>query len=209
MFTGIIKEVGRVTSVQSKSLAIAASDVLQGIGLGGSMAVNGVCLTVTNLTTNSFSVDIMPETLGLTNLGLLKAGDRVNLEQPLVLCGQLGGHLVQGHVDSTGRVASIKWNEGAVLIRFEATPEVMLYIVEKGFIAVDGISLTVVAKDTGSFQVSVVDYTRGHTTLGVRQIGDTVNLEVDIIAKYVEQFSRARRPDINVDFLREHGFLIS
>lgn len=209
MFTGIIEEVGRITSVKHGNLVIAASDVLQGVGPGGSMAVNGVCLTVTGFEADSFSVDIMPETLGRTNLGLLRAGDRINLERPLALGGQLGGHLVQGHVDDTGRVASIKWNEGAVLIRFEAAPEVMHYVVEKGFIAIDGISLTVAAKDNESFQVSVVDYTRRHTTLSDRQIGDTVNLEVDIIAKYVEQFSRARRPDINVDFLREHGFLVS
>ncbi len=209
MFTGIVEEIGKITSVRAGNLVIAASDVLQGMGPGGSMAVNGVCLTITSFRADSFSVDIMPETLERTNLGLLRAGDRVNLERPLALGGQLGGHLVQGHVDDTGRAASIKWNEGAVLIRFEAAPEVMYYVVEKGFIAVDGISLTVVAKDAGSFQVSVVDYTRRHTTLGGRQIGDLVNLEVDIIAKYVAQFSRVRRPDITVDFLREHGFLVS
>ena len=209
MFTGIIQEVGRVTSVQFGKLAIAASDVLQGSELGGSIAVNGVCLTITNFNTNSFSVDIMPETLGRTNLGLLRAGDRVNLERPLALGGQLGGHLVQGHVDDTGRVASIKWSGGAIIIRFEASPEVMHYVVEKGFIAVDGVSLTVLTKDTNSFQVSVVDYTQKHTTLGSRQVGDLVNLEVDIIAKYVEQFSRARSPGITVDFLQEHGFLVS
>jgi len=209
VFTGIIEEVGRITSVKPENLVIAASDTLQGVSLGGSMAVNGVCLTVTDFSAGSFSVDIMPETLGRTNLGLLKVGGRVNLERPLALGGQLGGHLVQGHVDDTGRVASVKWNKGAVLIRFETAPEVMHYVVEKGFIAVDGISLTVTDRDSSTFQVSVVDYTRRHTTLGDRKVGDLVNLEVDIIAKYVEQFSRARRPDITVDFLREHGFLVS
>ncbi len=209
MFTGIIEEVGRITSVKLRNLVIMASDILQVVSPGGSIAVNGVCLTVTGFGVGSFSVDIMPETLERTNLGLLRVGDKVNLERPLVLGGQLGGHLVQGHVDDTGRVASIRWNEGAVLIRFEAAPEVMHYVVEKGFIAVDGISLTVVAKDNSSFQVSVVDYTRQHTTLGDRKIGHTVNIEVDIIAKYVEQFNRALRPDITVDFLREHGFLVS
>jgi len=209
MFTGIIEEVGRVSSVRPGSLVVAASDVLQGMELGGSIAVNGACLTVTSFNTNSFSVDLMKETVERSNLGLLSAGDRVNLERPLALGGRLGGHLVQGHVDATGRVASVKWNGEAMLIRFEAPPEVMCYAVEKGFIAVDGVSLTVVTKDTSSFQVSIVDYTRKHTTLGDRQMGDLVNLEVDIIAKYVEQLTRARSTGITVDFLQEHGFLVS
>jgi len=209
LFTGIIREVGRVTSAQSGKVAITAGDVLRGLELGGSIAVNGVCLTITNLDTNSFSVDIMPETVERTNLGLLRAGDTVNLERPLALGGELGGHLVQGHVDDTGRVASIKWSNRAMIIRFEAPPEVMRYVVEKGSIAVDGVSLTVVAKDASSFQVSVVDYTREHTTLGNRQVGDLVNLEVDVIAKYVEQLSQAHSTDITFDFLQEHGFLAS
>jgi len=206
VFTGIIEEVGRVTSAQSGKLTIAAGDVLPGLELGGSIAVNGVCLTITNFNTSSFSVDIMPESLERTSLGLLRAGDRVNLERPLALGGQLGGHLVQGHVDDTGRVASIKWNGRAIIIRFEAPPEVMRYVVEKGFIAVDGVSLTVVTRDTSSFQVSIVDYTQKHTTLGSRQVGDLVNLEVDVIAKYVEQLSQAGNTGITVDFLQEHGF---
>ncbi len=209
MFTGIIEEVGRVTSAQPGNLVIAAGAVLREIELGRSIAVNGVCLTITNFNTNSFSVDIMPETLVRTNLGLLRAGDKVNLERPLALGGQLGGHLVQGHVDDTGRVASIKRDGRTIIIRFEASPEVMRYVVDKGFIAVDGVSLTIVAKDTNSFQVSVVDYTQKHITLGSRQVGDLVNLEVDIIAKYVEQLSQARGTDITVDFLQEHGFLVS
>jgi riboflavin synthase len=209
MFTGIIEEVGKVTAVKSGSLTIAASSVLQGIELGGSIAVNGVCLTVTSFSTNSFCVDIMPETFKRTNLGLLSAGDKVNLERPLALVGRLGGHLVQGHVDATGRVASIVWEGGAMLVRFEASPEVMRYVVEKGFIAIDGVSLTAVSKDTSSFQVSIVDYTRRHTTLGMRQVGDLVNLEADIIAKYVERLIQAKSTGITVDFLQEHGFLVS
>jgi len=209
VFTGIIEEVGKVISAQSSKIVIAASDVLQGMELGGSIAVNGVCLTITSLNTNSFSVDIMAETLRRSNLGLLSAGERVNLERPLTLGGQLGGHLVQGHIDATGRVGSVRWDGEATIIRFEAPPEVMYYVVEKGFIAVDGVSLTVVTKDTSSFQVSVVDYTRKHTTLGDRQVGDLVNLEVDIIAKYVEQLSQARSTGITVEFLQEHGFLVS
>ena len=119
----------------------------------------------------------------------------------------MGGHLVPGHVDNTGRVASVMQDGRAMLIRFEAAPEVMRYIVEKGFVAVDGVSLTIVAKDASSFQVSVVDYTREHTTLGSRQVGDLVNLEVDIIAKYVEQLSRTHSTGITVDLLQEHGFI--
>jgi riboflavin synthase len=207
VFTGIVEEVGRVISTRPGKLAIAASHVLQGVELGASLAVNGVCLTVTNFDQNSFSVDVMPETLNRTNLGLLRAGDGVNLERPLPLGGRLGGHLVQGHVDATGRVTSVTGG-GAMMVRFDASPKVMHYIVEKGFIAIDGVSLTIVTKDATSFQVSVVDYTRQHTTLGRRQVGDVVNLEVDIIAKYVERFSQARSSGITVDFLQEHGFLV-
>jgi riboflavin synthase len=207
MFTGIVEEVGRVTSSQPGKLTIAAGNVLQGIKLGQSIAVNGVCLTVTNFDANSFSVDVMPETLRRTNLGLLSAGHGVNLERPLALGGRVGGHLVQGHVDDTGRVASVTWEEEAILIRIEASPGVMRYVVEKGFIAVDGISLTIVTRDAGSFRVSVVDYTQKHTNLGGREVGDQVNLEVDIMAKYVEQISRAPSPGVTVDFLQEHGFL--
>jgi len=207
VFTGIIEEVGRVASAQSNSLTISASQALCGMEAGESIAVNGVCLTITSFNTNSLSVDIMPETLMRTNLGLLCVGDEVNLERPLALGGYLGGHLVQGHVDDTGRVATINREGGAMLIRFEAPPQVMGYMVEKGFIAVDGVSLTVVTKDTSSFQVAIVDYTRRHTTLGSKRVGDLVNLEVDVIAKYVEQLSRPHRPGVTVDFLQEHGFL--
>ena len=208
MFTGIVEELGKVTSAQAGNLVITANDVLSGIERGGSIAVNGVCLTVTDFNNNSFSVDVMPETLKRTNLGLLSAGDRVNLERPVALGGRLGGHLVQGHVDDTGRIASVIWDAGTMLVRFEAPPEVMRFTVEKGFVAVDGVSLTITTKDASSFWVSVVDYTQKHTTLGSKQVGDLVNLEVDIIAKYVEQLSQAHRTGITVDFLQEHGFLV-
>jgi len=208
VFTGIVEELGKVTSVQAGNLVITADDVLPGIERGGSIAVNGVCLTVTDFNNNSFSVDVMPETLKRTNLGLLSAGDRVNLERPVALGERLGGHLVQGHIDDTGRVASVIWDAGTMLCRFDAPPEVMRFTVEKGFIAVDGVSLTIVDKDASSFRVSVVDYTRKHTTLGSQQVGDLVNLEVDIIAKYVEQLSQAHQTGITADFLQEHGFLV-
>lgn len=209
MFTGIVEEVGKVSSANPSSLVITASSVIQGMKLGESIAVNGVCLTVTNLNGNSFTVDIMPETIGRTNLGLLRFGDKVNLERPVALGGQLGGHLVEGHIDDTGRVTSTRRIEGATVITFEASPEVMRYIVEKGFIAVNGVSLTVVAENTGSFQVSMVDYTRKHTNLDGYQPGDVVNLEVDIIAKYVERFTKARNTGITSDYLEKHGFLTS
>ena len=208
MFTGIIEEVGRVISAPAGSLVIAASKALTGLEPGGSIAVNGACLTVTDFTTNSFSVDVMSETLKRTNLGLLKAGDSVNLERPVTLGGQLGGHLVQGHVDDTGRVASVVWDGAAMLLGFEAPPEVMRFTVPKGFIAVDGVSLTITDKDTSSFRVSIVEYTRQHTTLGNKEAGDRVNLEVDIIAKYVEQLSQPQSTGVTAEFLAEHGFLV-
>jgi riboflavin synthase len=206
MFTGIIEEVGKVKSARGGELAIAASEVMAGLEPGASMAVNGVCLTVADFDQSSFSVKVMPETLRRTNLGRLKAGDRVNLERALPLGGRLGGHLVQGHVDATGRIAYIRGEGEAIIINFDAPPEVMEYLVEKGFIAVDGVSLTVISKDTGSFGVSVVEYTRQNTNLGNRRVGDEVNLEVDIIAKYVKQFSQPEK-GITIDFLEEQGFL--
>jgi riboflavin synthase len=209
MFTGIVEEIGKVSSAQPGSLVITATKVLQGMELGGSMAVNGVCLTVTNFDSNSFSVDIMTETLGRTNLGLLGVGDEVNLERPLTPEKQLGGHFVQGHIDNTGRVTMVTWDGTAMLIRVEAPPPTMRYMVKKGFIAVDGVSLTIVDYDAGSFLVSIVDYTRKHTTLGSKQVGDLVNLEVDIIAKYLERLSQARTSGITIDFLKEHGFLVA
>ncbi|MFC1952739.1 riboflavin synthase [Chloroflexota bacterium] len=209
MFTGIIEETGKVISVQPGIINIAAENITKGIKLGESISVNGVCLTVTKFTDESFSVDVMAETLNRSNLGLLSSGDKVNLERPLTFGGSLGGHLVQGHVDATGKLISTRWEEKALIIRFEAPPEIMRYVVEKGFIAIDGMSLTVIARDSGSFQVSVVDYTRRHTNLTDRTMGDRVNLEIDIIAKYVEQLGQARSTGITADFLQENGFLVS
>ena len=209
MFTGIIEEAGSVVSVTAGKLVIATGQILEGIQLGGSIAVNGICLTVTDFTDKSFSVDVMPETLKRTNLGLLHSGDRVNLERPLGLGGEIGGHLVQGHIDDTGRAASITQEGEAVLMRFEASPEVMRYIVPKGFIAVDGTSLTVVDKDAVSFSVSIVGYTRQHTTLADKKISDTVNLEVDIIGKYVAEFMKPQSKGITAEFLQEHGFPVN
>jgi len=208
VFTGIIEEIGKVISARPGNLSVAAGKVLEDIKEGASLAVNGVCLTVTGFDNKSFSADVMEETLDKTNLGMLKAGDGVNLERPLPLGGRLGGHLVQGHIDDTGRVISITPRGESIIIGFEAPPKLMSYIVEKGFIAVDGASLTIVSRNNGSFQVSLVGYTRQHTILGGLRVGDTVNLETDIIAKYVEQFNRNRGSGITVDFLQEHGFLV-
>jgi riboflavin synthase len=207
VFTGIVEEIGKIVSAKPGNLTIAADKVLEDITEGASIAVNGVCLTVTGFDNKSFSVGVMEETLSRTNLGLLKAGDGVNLERPLTLGGRLGGHLVQGHIDDTGRVISVTPRADSILVSFEAPPKLMAYIVEKGFIAVDGASLTVVSRDSGSFRVSLVGYTLQHTTLGNLRTGDTVNLEADIIAKYVENFNQGRS-GITLDFLEEHGFLV-
>ena len=207
MFTGIVEEIGKVVSARADKLVVSADKVLRGMELGGSIAVNGVCLTVTDFDSSTFSTGLMPETLKRTNLGLLSPGREVNLERPVVVGGMLGGHLLQGHVDDTGRVTSVSWEGEAKLITIETSPQAMRYIVEKGFTAVDGISLTVVTRNERSFQVSVVEFTREHTTLGSRRVGDLVNLEVDIVAKYVEQLGRPSGSGVTVDFLQEHGFL--
>lgn len=209
MFTGIVEEVGTILAAMPKKLVIGAQRVLGEIELGESIAVNGVCLTVAEFDARSFSADMMAETRQRSTLGLLRTGDKVNLERALALGGRMGGHLVQGHIDSTGRVVSMSQGEDAVLVSIEAPPSVMRYVVEKGFIAVDGISLTVVDRAADSFRVSIVDFTRKHTILGEMQAGDLVNLEVDIIAKYVEQLNRARQSGITAEFLAQHGFPVS
>jgi len=208
MFTGIVEEVGKVLSASPTNLVISAPQVVEGMKPGDSIAINGACLTVTEFDRASFSVDIMPETLKRTNLGPLKAGACVNLERPVALGGRLGGHLVQGHIDDTGRVMSMEWEDEALLFRFEAPPEVLRYTVPKGFIAIDGISLTVTEKGDSSFRVSVVEYTRRHTTLGSRKVDDVVNLEVDIIAKYVTHLTQPQSGGLTAEFLVEHGFTI-
>ena len=208
MFTGIVEEIGKVISASTTRLVIAAPQVVDGMNPGDSIAVNGACLTVTDFDRASFSVDVMPETLQRTNLGLLKAGDGVNLERPTALGGKMGGHLVQGHVDDTGRIVALEREGSTLLLQFEAPTEVLRYTVPKGFITVDGISLTITEKDSSSFRVSVVEYTRQNTTLGSRGKGDVVNLEVDIIAKYIAQFTQPQTGGLTAEFLMEHGFTI-
>jgi riboflavin synthase len=207
MFTGIVEEIGKVKAVQPERLTILAHNILDGAEPGDSIAVNGVCLTITSLDGRSFSADVMPETLRRTNLGALHFGSQVNLERAIKLGGRLGGHLVQGHVDGTGKVISIIPEEEALLVRYEASPQVMHYIVKRGFIAVDGVSLTIVERDATSFAVSLVTFTRENTTLGSKRRGELVNLEVDIIAKYVEQLRGENTSGITVNFLAQHGFV--
>ena len=187
MFTGIVEEVGTVKSLKSGHLAIAASTVMDDLHLGDSISVSGACLTVTSLNRSSFSVNVVPETLRRTNLGSLSVGEGVNLERSLAMGGRLGGHIVQGHVDATGTIYDIAKEEEALLLSIGAPRSVMRYVVEKGFIAVDGTSLTVVDCLDQGLTVTLIPYTRANTVLGARRVDDCVNLEADILAKYVER----------------------
>ena len=207
MFTGIVEEIGIVKEVSQDRLAFEAHKVLEGTKVGDSMAVNGVCLTVVSLENHGFSVNVMPETLRCTNLGRLHYSDQVNLERALVVGGRLGGHLVLGHVDDTGEVIDVTSEETARIMRVSASAKLMPYIVDKGFIAVDGVSLTIVDLDDFSFIVSLVAYTMENTTLGRKRPGDIVNLEADVIAKYVECLKERKRQSLNLEFLREYGFV--
>ena len=192
MFTGIVEELGEVRAAGGGRLTVAASTVIEDMKVGGSINVNGACLTVTSMDDATFSVDVVPETLRRTNLGGLRDGDGVNLERPVPVGGRLDGHVVQGHVDGTGGVESVVPEGTALLMRFAAPPDVMRYVVPKGFVAVDGTSLTVVDCDDSGFTVTVIPFTRDNTVLGARAVGDAVNLEVDVLAKYVERLTATR-----------------
>ncbi|MBI4336922.1 MAG: riboflavin synthase [Chloroflexi bacterium] len=192
MFSGIVEEVGRVSAQRGGQLTVEASCVLEETRVGDSIAVNGACLTVTQIEDSKFVADLSPETLRRTNLGLLAPGDAVNLERALVYGDRVGGHLVQGHVDATGEVRSVTTEGDSYLFRFSVPPQLLPYVVEKGFIAVDGVSLTVVSVDAGSFSVAVIPYTYRNTVLGSKGAGAVVNLETDILAKYVERWARER-----------------
>ena len=207
MFSGIVEETGQVNRITLDSLSITAETVLSDLKPGDSVAVNGICLTVKNIKDKTFDVDVMPETLRRTNLGELKNGWAVNLERALTFSGRIGGHLVQGHIDAAGEIQSLDQEKDAVLLTIGAPPEIMRYVVNKGFIAVDGLSLTVFNVSDTSFTVSLVTYSQSHTTIGQKKIGDRVNLEADIIAKYVERFIIGRQESrITAGFLSEHGF---
>lgn len=207
MFTGIVEEIGIVKETNQGRLAFEAHKALEGTEVGDSMAANGVCLTVVSVGSDGFSVNVMPETLRCTNLGGLHYNDRVNLERALVFGGRMGGHFVLGHVDDMGEVLDVANEETARIMRISAPVKLMPYIVDKGFIAVDGVSLTIADLDELSFVVSLVAYTMDHTTLGRKRPGDVVNLETDIIAKYVESLKEKKRQGLNLDFLREYGFV--
>ena len=207
MFTGIVEEIGKVSLIRPNRMTVKATKVLSDVEPGSSIAVNGTCLTVTDFTANSFSVGIQPETLRRTNIGFLKVDDEVNLERAVALGGRLGGHLVQGHIDDTGKVASIRQEQKSKLMTVAVPHPLMRYMAVKGFIAMDGLSLTIAELGADSFTVSLVEFTQNVTTIGSKKVGDVVNLEVDIIAKYVESLSKNPGQGVTFDFLQEHGFI--
>ena len=186
MFTGIVEEVGFVKNLEGQRLVVQAHKVMAGLKLGDSIAVNGACLTVVQQEDNTFTVELSPETLRRTSLGVLSVGHGINLERPLAVSDRLGGHIVQGHVDATGSITSSKSDGDCVILRIKSPKRLMPYIVEKGFVTVDGISLTVVKRGASSFTLSVIPYTLQNTNLLGKTVGDRVNLETDIVAKYVE-----------------------
>ena len=211
MFTGIVEEIGTVKKIQkgqhSAVLDIQAQQVLEGLKIGDSIAVNGVCLTVVSLGNNYFAADVMHETLNRSALVRLSSGSRVNLERAMPADGRFGGHIVAGHVDGVGKLVQIKRDDTAVWYTVQAAPAILRYIVEKGSIAIDGISLTVASLSGDSFQVSVIPHTLAHTSLAARHTGDPVNLENDCIAKYVEKFvSAASGGTITKEFLSKYEF---
>lgn len=215
MFTGIIEEMGRIRQVSlagsSGQIMIQAKKVLDGTRIGDSIAVNGVCLTVTAIRPDGFTADIMAETYRRSSLGQGKAGDLVNLERAMEAGGRFGGHMMSGHIDGTGVIRSCRREENAVWVTVRTEPEVLRLIVEKGSIGIDGISLTVAKVDETEFQVSVIPHTGEETTLLRKKPGDLVNLENDIVGKYVEKLLKPDQSGegtgsrITMDFLREYG----
>lgn len=207
MFTGIIEEIGTIKEIRSGMLKISASAVLDGTKVGDSIAVNGVCLTATSLDGNSFTADVMPETLRRSNLGTLHAGSKVNLERAAAVGSRLGGHIVSGHIDGTGKITEIKREQNAVWVTISAKSEILELIVKKGSIAIDGISLTVAEVTDKSFSVSLIPHTSEVTTLLTKRIGDIVNLENDIIGKYVKKLmDKSESKGLTLEFLAENGF---
>lgn len=216
MFTGIIEEMGRIRHIalagSSGQIAIQAKKVLEGTKIGDSIAVNGVCLTVTSLRADGFTADIMAETYRRSSLGQGKTGDLVNLERAMAADGRFGGHIVSGHIDGTGVIKSLRREENAVWVTIETSQDILRLIVEKGSICIDGISLTVAGVGETQFEVSVIPHTGEETILLKKVPGDLVNLENDIVGKYVERLLGIRTPDveeapsgITMDFLREYG----
>ena len=216
MFTGIIEELGTVERVTRGRvpavLAIRAEAILSDLKIGDSVAVNGVCLTATSLTGHGFTADVMHETLDRSSLAGLGPGSPVNLERAMAADGRFGGHIVAGHVDGVGTIAAIEKDDNAIWFTITAPAQVLRYVVEKGSIAIDGISLTVARVETDRFAVSVIPHTAAVTLLGQRRTGDRVNLESDIIGKYVERLLRptpelkTKESKLPMEFLSKHGF---
>ncbi|MFB2022374.1 riboflavin synthase [Pseudoflavonifractor sp. P01025] len=215
MFTGIVEKLGSIRSVRrgqhSSVLSIAAKDILSDLKVGDSVAVNGVCLTTTTVDSGGFTADVMHETLNRSSLGSLTVGSHVNLERAIAANGRFGGHIVSGHIDGTGTITALRKDDNAVWYTISASQELLRYIVEKGSIAIDGISLTVAEVGESWFSISAIPHTVAVTTLGEKRPGDTVNLENDVIGKYVEKLLRPQpqetaKSSLTLEFLAQHGF---
>lgn len=210
MFTGIIEEVGKIKNIQGGTnykLTIGASKILEDIHLGDSIAVNGICLTAISWDNGSFTVDVMRETLERTSLHKLRAGSFVNLERALAANGRFGGHIVSGHIDGTGEIINIRRDANAVWYKIKTSEKIMEFIIEKGSIAIDGISLTVAKVDRSAFYVSVIPHTLENTILFRKKAGDIVNLENDIVGKYIKSFTdKNSNSPLCESFLKSNGF---
>ena len=220
MFTGLIEEIGTISSIskgiKSSRVTISAHLVLKDLKLGDSIATNGICLTVTDFSSSSFTVDIMAESLRVSSLGNLKSFDEVNLERALRLGDRLGGHMVSGHIDGVGKIESFTQEDNATIVAITAPINLLKYVIYKGSIAIDGVSLTVFYVDDKLFKVSIIPHTSITTTLLDKIIGETVNLECDMIGKYVEKLlkcgdssetTKQPKKDLSMSFLRDNGFL--
>lgn len=215
MFTGMVEEIGTVVDFETSQnvlrIKVQASKVLEETYLGDSISTNGVCLTVTDIGKNYFYADVMGETVRRSNLGTLKKGDKVNLERAMAANSRFGGHIVSGHIDGKGKVTSYEKEGNAVWITIDTDREILKYVVEKGSIAIDGISLTVAYVDDRKFKVSIIPHTSEETTLLKKKIGEEVNLECDVIGKYVEKLlgfnkKNDEKKSITMDFLINNGF---
>ena len=199
MFTGLIEELGVISSISQTDIWIESSIIMDDLGVKDSISVNGACLTVVSIEENSFKVNVVPETLRRTDLGDLSVGDKVNLERSAQLGGRLGGHIVQGHVDGTAQITAYVEEGSAWLIEFQISKKLSRYIVEKGFVCVDGASLTVVNCDENTFTIALIPYTRDNTVLGYKGVGSSVNIETDIIGKYIEKLSTGSQASIELN----------
>ena len=216
MFTGIVEEIGEIKKIENGSVSstvyIGCSKVLEDIKIGDSIATNGICLTAVDILENGFKADVMAETLRRSSLGQLDIGSKVNLERALTFQSRLGGHIVSGHIDGTGEIVSFEREDNAVWITINAQKNILKYVIFKGSIAIDGVSLTVAYVDDSVFKVSIIPHTAEETILLNKDIGSKVNLECDLIGKYVERLllfnnKKNEKKDINKDFLIENGFL--